>query len=46
MFNHGFEAKKANYPLGPRIEIISMEDLFAPIPFGTRGTVKMEDDKG
>lgn len=37
---------KENYPPGTRIELISMEDPFAPIPQGTRGTVKAVDDIG
>lgn len=37
---------KETYPPGTRIELISMEDPFAPIPSGTRGTVKVVDDIG
>lgn len=37
---------KETYPPGTRIELISMEDPFAPIPSGIRGTVKVVDDIG
>lgn len=37
---------KETYPPGTRIELISMEDPFAPVPPGTRGTVKVVDDIG
>lgn len=40
------ERIKENYPPGTRIELISMEDPFAPIPSGMRGTVKVVDDMG
>lgn len=42
------EAKriKEQYPPGTRIELISMEDPFAPVPPRTRGTVKIVDDIG
>lgn len=40
------ERIKETYPSGTRIELISMEDPFAPIPSGTRGTVKVVDDIG
>lgn len=32
------EQYKKQYPPGTRIELIGMEDPFAPVPFGTRGT--------
>lgn len=37
---------KETYPPGTRIEFISMEDPFAPIASGIRGTVKVVDDIG
>ena len=37
---------KAKYPPGTRIELIQMNDPFAPVPTGTRGTVKHVDDAG
>lgn len=37
---------KETYPPGTRIQLISMEDPFAPVPPGTRGTVKVVDDIG
>ncbi|MCI9565230.1 MAG: DUF4314 domain-containing protein [Eubacterium sp.] len=40
------ERMKETYPPGTRIELISMEDPFAPIPSGIRGTVKVVDDIG
>ena len=39
------DIKKA-YPPGTRIELLSMNDAFAPIPSGTRGTVSFVDDIG
>jgi hypothetical protein len=35
-----------NYPKGTRIELISMEDPYAPVPSGTKGTVEFVDDMG
>lgn len=40
------ESTKKMYPPGTRIELISMEDPYAPVPAGTRGTVKFVDDMG
>lgn len=37
---------KEMYPKGTRIELISMEDPFAPIAAGTQGTVVCVDDIG
>ena len=37
---------KEMYPKGTRIELISMEDPFAPIAAGTQGTVVCVDDMG
>ena len=40
------EQYKKQYPPGTRIELIGMKDPFAPVPSGTRGTVKVVDDIG
>ena len=40
------DALRKQYPPGTRIQLIEMEDPFAPVPSGTRGTVKMVDDIG
>ena len=40
------ENTKKLYPPGTRIELISMKDLYAPVPAGTRGTVKFVDSVG
>ena len=40
------ERYKKQYPPGTRIELIEMEDSLAPVPSGTRGTVKVVDDIG
>ena len=42
------QAKRSRelYPPGTRIELLSMDDPFAPISPGTRGTVRMVDDAG
>lgn len=40
------ESTKKLYPLGTRIELISMKDPYAPVPAGTRGTVKFVDSMG
>ena len=37
---------KEMYPAGTRIELISMEDPYAPIEAGTQGTVVFVDDMG
>ena len=37
---------KESYPPGTRIMLISMEDPWAPVPSGTRGTVEVVDDIG
>ena len=37
------EALRADYPIGCRVELISMSDVKAP-PEGTRGTVMCVDD--
>ncbi|MDD4494772.1 MAG: DUF4314 domain-containing protein [Eubacteriales bacterium] len=37
---------KAMYPKGTRIELTHMNDPYAPVPPGTRGTVQFVDDMG
>lgn len=37
---------KNNYPVGTRIELISMDDPYAPVEPGMRGTVAYVDDIG
>lgn len=37
---------KEKYPVGTRIELISMEDPYSPIEPGTKGTVVHVDDMG
>ena len=38
------ERHKQAYPPGTRLELIDMNDPYAPVPSGTRGTVKFIDD--
>ena len=40
------ESTKKLYPPGTRIELISMNDPYAPVTSGTRGTVKYVDSLG
>ena len=40
------ENTKKMYPPGTRIELISMDDPYAAVPSGTRGTVKFVDSMG
>ena len=40
------ESIKSRYPVGTRLQLIEMNDPFAPIPSGTKGTVKFVDDAG
>lgn len=40
------EINKKLYPVGTRIEMDHMNDPFAPIPNGTKGTVVLVDDFG
>ena len=40
------ENTKKLYPPGTRIELLSMSDPYAPVPAGTRGTVKFVDSMG
>lgn len=37
---------KLQYPPGTRLELIDMDDPYAPVPSGTRGTVEMVDAAG
>lgn len=37
---------KDMYPKGTRIELISMDDPYAPVESGTQGTVEFVDDMG
>lgn len=39
------EIYRQAYPPGTRLELIGMEDPFAPVPAGTRGTVLYVDDQ-
>ena len=40
------ESTKKLYSPGTRIELLSMSDSYAPVPAGTRGTVKFVDSMG
>ena len=40
------ESTKKLYPPGTRIKLLSMSDSYAPVPSGTRGTVKFVDSTG
>ncbi len=40
------EMVKKRFPRGTRIELISMDDPYSPVPPGTRGTVDCVDDIG
>lgn len=47
MFNrNNVEAFKQRYPAGTRILLEKMDDPYAPVPPGTRGTVILADDAG
>jgi len=47
IFNrNSIQSLKERYPEGTRIELISMNDPFSPVPSGTKGTVAMVDDAG
>ena len=47
MFNHEYLNRlKEQYPPGTRIELLSMEDPYAPVPPGTKGTIRKVDDAG
>lgn len=40
------ESLRRRYPVGTRIELLSMEDPYNPVPPGTKGTVQCVDDAG
>lgn len=40
------ERYKEKYPKGTRIQLLTMEDPYAPVESGTRGTVELVDDIG
>lgn len=40
------ERHREAYPPGTRLELINMNDPYAPVPPGTRGTVQYVDDMG
>lgn len=40
------DAIKEMYHQGTRIELIHMDDPYAPVPSGTKGTVEFVDDMG
>ena len=40
------ESLRQSYPVGTRIVLHSMDDPFAPVPPGTKGTVTYVDDIG
>ena len=40
------DAIKEMYPHGTRIELVHMDDPYAPVPSGTKGTVEFVDDMG
>ena len=45
-WNRLAKENKAKYPPGTRIKLIHMNDPFAPVPEGTKGTVRHVDDAG
>ena len=40
------EAVRARYPVGTRVELVSMNDPYSKLKPGDRGTVKSVDDMG
>ena len=40
------ESIRRRYPPGTRLELLSMEDPYHPVPPGTKGTVRGVDDAG
>lgn len=40
------ESLRQRYPVGTRIVLHSMDDPYAPVPSGTKGTVTYVDDMG
>lgn len=46
MNNQLCERMRTHYPLGTRVQLLRMDDPYAPVPSGTRGTVTHVDDMG
>ena len=46
MNNQLCERMRTHYPLGTRVQLLRMDDPYAPVPSGTRGTVTHVDDIG
>lgn len=40
------ERIKLQYPVGTRLELLSMSDPYSPVPIGTQGEVTSVDDMG
>ena len=40
------ERMRTHYPPGTRVQLLRMDDPYAPVPSGTRGTVTHVDDMG
>ena len=40
------ERMRTHYPPGTRVQLLRMDDPYAPVPSGTRGTVIHVDDMG
>lgn len=38
--------REVEYPPGTRLELVHMADPYAPVPPGTKGTVRLVDDMG
>ena len=45
MNNQLCERMRTHYPPGTRVQLLRMDDPYAPVPSGTRGTVTHVDDK-
>ncbi len=45
-WNRMAKENRAKYPPGTRILLLDMDDPYAPVPPGTRGTVEHVDDGG
>ena len=46
MNNQLCERMRTHYPPGTRVQLLRMDDPYAPVPSGTRGTVTHVDDMG
>ena len=46
MNNQLCERMRTHYPLGTRVQLLRMDDPYAPVPSGTRGTVTHVADMG